>query len=101
MTNLVHLDLRNNVLQGRFPSTLPQSLVDLRLSDNQMIGEIPDVFNTLTHLEVLLAGNNEFDGEIHSSIGLLPKLSKSCSLGAGVSLSRLYLTLSFSLLCFL
>lgn len=41
LPKLAYLDLGGNMLTGKLPPSLPASMIDLRLAENQLTGSIP------------------------------------------------------------
>ncbi|CAN6353082.1 unnamed protein product [Urochloa humidicola] len=76
--SLVELVLSGNQLIGRIPSGLfrYENLTLLDLSQNNLTGTIPNGFNNLTKLETLLLSENRLSGEIPGSLLNLTELSR-------------------------
>eukprot|EP00986_Skeletonema_menzelii_P018835 scaffold26732_cov145-Skeletonema_menzelii.AAC.1 len=64
--NLVKLDLKYNKLSGKFPFDIArmQSLETLTLTDNDLTGELPEMF--ASDLVTLRLGSNRFSGRLKS-----------------------------------
>ncbi|CAI9757229.1 unnamed protein product [Fraxinus pennsylvanica] len=77
LSSLIEIGLRNNSLTGSLPPhicyNLPK-LERLRISVNQISGNIPRSLGTCTNLEVLSLSYNHFSGRIPMEIGNLSKL---------------------------
>ncbi|KAL0458937.1 UNVERIFIED_CONTAM: Receptor-like protein 40 [Sesamum latifolium] len=61
---LIELDLRNNKLEGKFPTLHFSSIVVLDLSSNRLEGQIPESFFTLESLDTLDLSHNFFNGTV-------------------------------------
>ena len=68
--SLVELSLNHNNLIGEIPYNIGSftSLTKLRLNNNQLVGEIPSSIGNLVNLEFLNLNNNQLVGEIPESI---------------------------------
>ncbi|WCJ40800.1 Leucine-rich repeat (LRR) family protein [Euphorbia peplus] len=67
ITNIQHLDLSGNLLQGHLPSEVGnlKFLEVLLLQDNELDGELPvTLMNSLCNLRELNLGKNSFGGEV-------------------------------------
>ncbi|CAI8597865.1 unnamed protein product [Vicia faba] len=75
-TNISHIDLSFNVLQGQIPKSLLNltKLEFLRLSNNELNGSIPDWLGQHQNLKYLNLAENLFHGSIPSSLGNLSSL---------------------------
>ncbi|GKV33110.1 hypothetical protein SLEP1_g41654 [Rubroshorea leprosula] len=75
--NLALVDLRSNLLQGSLPilSTGWDSMLQLLISGNNFIGEIPSSYCNFTSLEVLALANNRLGGKIPECLGNLSYLN--------------------------
>ncbi|XP_054799454.1 leucine-rich repeat receptor-like serine/threonine-protein kinase BAM2 [Prosopis cineraria] len=73
-SQLLHLDLKNNVLTGPLPPSLPSSLRYLSLSNNRMWGPLNGLA-TLTELTFLDLSMNQFSGTIPGPLFFIPSLS--------------------------
>ncbi|KAK4279020.1 hypothetical protein QN277_016786 [Acacia crassicarpa] len=73
-SQLLHLDLKNNVVAGPLPSSLPASLRYLSLSNNRMWGPLNGLA-TLTELTFLDLSMNQFSGPIPGPLFFIPTLS--------------------------
>ncbi|KAJ1421574.1 Leucine-rich repeat domain superfamily [Sesbania bispinosa] len=69
LVNLVHLDFANYGLKGNL-----NSLKSLDISNNELIGGIPNEFSGLHELTLLNLSINRLHGEIPTFIAELPKL---------------------------
>lgn len=77
LTNLKSLIVRANDIVGEIPSELgfmSNSLVDLQLENNALIGRIPLALAYLTDLVTLTLDDNRLSGNIPSHLGYLTKL---------------------------
>ncbi|XP_021295161.1 receptor-like protein 51 isoform X2 [Herrania umbratica] len=74
--NLTHVDLSDNKLKGRIPTsfTLLEDLEYLNLSSNGLNGEIPTEFGDLISLKNLSLASNSFSGPIPDSMSAIPGL---------------------------
>ncbi|XP_027345958.1 receptor-like protein kinase HSL1 [Abrus precatorius] len=74
--SLRHLDLSQNALVGLIPDTLSQitTLESLDLSSNNLSGDIPATLATLPHLETLILVYNLFNGTIPNFLGNITSL---------------------------
>lgn len=70
---VITLDLSNNHLKGKLPSTLKQlsQLKNLYLNNNELSGSIPVSLAELFELQRLHLNNNVFKGEIPAELGQL------------------------------
>ncbi|KAJ0448042.1 putative protein kinase RLK-Pelle-LRR-III family [Helianthus annuus] len=74
MPTLQQLHLQSNKLSGRiesFPSSFVSNVSNIRVldvSDNQLDGDFPDGFNSLTGLQFLDISGNNFSGSLPSSL---------------------------------
>jgi gliding motility-associated-like protein len=75
LSNLLTLHLYDNSFTGNIPTVWSASLVDLRLSMNQLTGTIPPSLGNLTQLVYLILSNNFLKGTIPMELGRLSKLS--------------------------
>ncbi|KAL4559895.1 hypothetical protein LXL04_032041 [Taraxacum kok-saghyz] len=65
--NIAHLTLSMNALSGVIPSSMGElsELMDLDLSDNELLGEVPQgLFTNLSYLEVLKLSKNKLHGQV-------------------------------------
>ncbi|KAJ8541746.1 hypothetical protein K7X08_002562 [Anisodus acutangulus] len=76
--SLIEFDLSNNHLTGHFPVEIGtgnltglRNLISMNLSYNNLSGEIPRSFDTLTSLMELYLGNNALQGAIPASLSSL------------------------------
>ncbi|RHN50968.1 putative leucine-rich repeat-containing, plant-type, leucine-rich repeat domain, L [Medicago truncatula] len=69
-TNLVTLDLSNNQIEGQLPNCWNSlsTLLFLDLSNNKLWGKIPQSIGTLDKLEALVLRNNSLTGELSSTL---------------------------------
>ncbi|XP_058783496.1 receptor-like protein EIX1 [Vicia villosa] len=72
-SNISHIDLSFNMLQGQIPKSLLSltKLEFLRLSNNELNGSIPDWLGQHQNLKYLNLAENLFHGSIPSSLGNL------------------------------
>ncbi|XVF57818.1 hypothetical protein PTKIN_Ptkin07bG0013000 [Pterospermum kingtungense] len=76
MTMLTDIDLSSNFLNGTLPSSIGNlsSLNTFAISDNQLSGKIPDIWNNTPYLWVIDLSNNSLSGSIPDSLGSLTAL---------------------------
>ncbi|GKV52747.1 hypothetical protein SLEP1_g59315 [Rubroshorea leprosula] len=68
--NLIEVDLSSNLLQGSLPIISTTSdFMNLFISGNNLIGEIPYSYCNLTSLIVLILANNSLGGKIPECLG--------------------------------
>ncbi|XP_057464294.1 receptor-like protein 51 [Actinidia eriantha] len=74
--NLTHIDLSNNKLVGKIPTSLTrlENLLVLNLSSNQLIGEVPTSIGDLLSLQNLSLSSNSLSGPIPTSMAAVPTL---------------------------
>ncbi|KAE8656381.1 putative Pentatricopeptide [Hibiscus syriacus] len=74
--NLTHVDLSDNKLKGKIPTslTLLEDLEFLNLSSNGLNGEIPDEMGDLISLRNLSLASNSLSGPIPDSMSAIPGL---------------------------
>ncbi|KAB2078162.1 hypothetical protein ES319_A06G143300v1 [Gossypium barbadense] len=74
--NLTHIDLSNNKLKGKIPTslTLLEDLEFLNLSSNGLNGVIPTEFGDLISLKNVSLASNSFSGPIPDSLSAIPGL---------------------------
>ncbi|XVF25619.1 hypothetical protein REPUB_Repub13aG0228700 [Reevesia pubescens] len=74
--NLTHVDLSDNKLKGKIPTslTLLEDLEFLNFSSNGLNGEIPTEFGDLISLKNLSLASNSFSGSIPDSMSAIPGL---------------------------
>ncbi|XP_022721091.1 receptor-like protein 51 [Durio zibethinus] len=74
--NLTHIDLSDNKLKGKIPTshTLLQDLEFLNLSSNALNGEIPTEFGDLISLKNVSLASNSFSGSIPDTMSAIPGL---------------------------
>ncbi|GKU96530.1 hypothetical protein SLEP1_g9758 [Rubroshorea leprosula] len=68
------IDLSNNHIGGSIPSSLPVTMQNFFLSDNQFTGSIPDLLSSLTLLTDMSLNNNLLSGEIPDAFEALTGL---------------------------
>ncbi|KAK4607858.1 hypothetical protein RGQ29_001607 [Quercus rubra] len=73
--NLQTVDLRNNLLQGPFPTLNALNIQYLFASSNNLTGEIPSLICNASFLEVLDLSHNNFSGTIPKCLVLFNALS--------------------------
>ncbi|GKV49177.1 hypothetical protein SLEP1_g55940 [Rubroshorea leprosula] len=74
--NLIEVDLSSNSLQGSLPIlSTTWDFMQLIISENNLIGEIPSSFCNFTSLSVLILGNNSLGGKIPECLGNLRNLA--------------------------
>ncbi|XVF27466.1 hypothetical protein REPUB_Repub14bG0109900 [Reevesia pubescens] len=74
--NLTHVDLSDNKLKGKIPTSLAllEDLEFLNLSSNALNGEIPTEFGDLISLKNVSLASNSFSGPIPDSMSAIPGL---------------------------
>ncbi|KAK4487065.1 hypothetical protein RD792_006380 [Penstemon davidsonii] len=74
---LVNLDVSNNNLVGKIPWELTRlsGLIGLNLSHNHLVGEIPEIIGDMKSMESLDLSNNNLSGTIPSSLSDLSSIS--------------------------
>ncbi|KAK4487069.1 hypothetical protein RD792_006384 [Penstemon davidsonii] len=74
---LVNLDVSNNNLVGKIPWELTRlsGLIGLNLSHNHLVGEIPELIGDMKSVESLDLSNNNLSGTIPSSLSDLSSIS--------------------------
>mmetsp|Transcript_2183 Transcript_2183/g.4475 ORF Transcript_2183/g.4475 Transcript_2183/m.4475 type:complete len:117 (-) Transcript_2183:1553-1903(-) len=55
------LDLSNNRISGPIPEFLPESLVEIRMNNNELIGAVPHSLATHPNLETLRLDYNQIE----------------------------------------
>ncbi|KAL6328772.1 hypothetical protein AAG906_003789 [Vitis piasezkii] len=75
------MELQNNYISGTLPenhnsSSIPEKLGELNLSNNLLSGRLPSSLSNFTSLQILLLGGNQFSGPIPPSIGELKQVLK-------------------------
>ena len=78
MKALEGLVLDSNRIYGTVPSTKLSQLRHLEVLNvlgNNLVGEIPNVFNNLTRLREVYLNNNGFTGTVPDTFGYLEKLN--------------------------
>ncbi|XVF57797.1 hypothetical protein PTKIN_Ptkin07bG0010900 [Pterospermum kingtungense] len=76
MPMLTDVDFSFNSLNGSLPSSLGNlnSLINFVVSDNQLTGKIPDIWNNTPYLSIVDMSNNSLYGSIPGSFGSLTAL---------------------------
>ncbi|XP_047973297.1 protein STRUBBELIG-RECEPTOR FAMILY 3-like isoform X1 [Salvia hispanica] len=62
--SIIDIDLSNNHIGGSIPISLPITLQNFFLSDNQFTGDIPNSLSSLGQLKTLSLNNNQLTGSI-------------------------------------
>ncbi|XP_023758232.1 protein STRUBBELIG-RECEPTOR FAMILY 1 [Lactuca sativa] len=73
--SIIQIDLSNNHIGGRIPSSLPFTIKSLMLSGNHLTGNIPDSLSMLGQMTDLSLRNNNLIGEIPDSFQDLTPLT--------------------------
>ncbi|CAO2816771.1 unnamed protein product [Amaranthus hypochondriacus] len=77
LENMTYVYLYKNMLSGSLPSSIKAfNLTEIDLSENKLIGTIPEKFGNLSKLQILHLQQNNLHGSIPSCIGRLPSLLK-------------------------
>lgn len=76
LTEVEALFADNNNLSGNLPKTLPQSLLELNLSNNQFTGTIPLEWKNAKNINDLNLTNNELSGKVDLAYKALKELEK-------------------------
>ncbi|KAK3434093.1 hypothetical protein EUGRSUZ_D01551, partial [Eucalyptus grandis] len=79
ITSLGHLDLSSNIFQGYIPQSLGncKQLIELDLSNNDLIGLVPAEIVGLSSLSIALSlANNNLSGSLPLQVGSLKNLGK-------------------------
>ncbi|CAO2816775.1 unnamed protein product [Amaranthus hypochondriacus] len=77
LENMTYMYLYKNMLSGSLPSSIKAfNLTEIDLSENKLVGTIPEKFGNLSKLQILHLQQNNLHGSIPSSIGRLPSLLK-------------------------
>jgi Leucine-rich repeat (LRR) protein len=74
LTNLIHLDLDNNLIEGTIPSQIYYEMTNLETfcaRSNILTGTISTDIGRLTRLSTLDLVDNAFGGSLPSEVGLL------------------------------
>ena len=71
---LVRLRLSNNQLTGEVPSTLPLSLIALYLNDNDLEGTLDGVIGSLPNMRQIQLQGNNFSGDIPNTLKFMENL---------------------------
>ncbi|XP_052195100.1 probable inactive leucine-rich repeat receptor kinase XIAO [Diospyros lotus] len=74
--NLYYLDASDNAISGALPATLPASLVELALRNNQIEGNIPASVQNTVYLQVLDLSHNKLNGSVPSGLFAHPSLQQ-------------------------
>ncbi|XP_021299269.1 LRR receptor-like serine/threonine-protein kinase FLS2 [Herrania umbratica] len=76
MPMLADVDLSFNSLNGSIPSSIGEMsfLLTFVISDNQLTGKIPDIWNNIPDLYLIDMSNNSLSGDIPHSLGSLTAL---------------------------
>ncbi|KAK4433806.1 putative LRR receptor-like serine/threonine-protein kinase [Sesamum alatum] len=94
LDNLEVLDLSNNRIQGNlrlmFPAKACRNLVVLKLSSNNLSGQVDDLFNLCRNLHSLDLGGNNFSGNLSFQFGRLLEYSVSMNSLDGEIPSRFF-----------
>ncbi|KAH6829069.1 STRUBBELIG-receptor family 3 [Perilla frutescens var. hirtella] len=72
--SIIILNLSDNHIGGTIPTSLPITLQNFFLSDNQFTGDIPDTLSSLGQLKELFLNNNQLTGAIPDAFELLTGL---------------------------
>lgn len=62
LQNLQLLDLSNNRISGTIPEFLPETLVEIRMNNNELIGAVPHSLATHPNLGTLRLDYNQIEG---------------------------------------
>ncbi|KAL2348576.1 hypothetical protein Fmac_002576 [Flemingia macrophylla] len=77
LPSLEYLDLSDNAVNGEFPPSLPLSLVQISIRNNNLSGLLPaGSFRSLKRLEVLDLSSNRIAGSVPSVLFALPSLQQ-------------------------
>uniref|UniRef100_A0A0E0ACT2 Protein kinase domain-containing protein n=1 Tax=Oryza glumipatula TaxID=40148 RepID=A0A0E0ACT2_9ORYZ len=74
-TSIVTINLSNNKIGGTIPEDLPVTLQHMSLNDNQLNGQLPDAFGSLTGLVNLDISSNNLTGVLPPSMKNLSSLT--------------------------
>ncbi|KAF6145399.1 hypothetical protein GIB67_029168 [Kingdonia uniflora] len=66
LRNLILLDASDNEISGSFPWTLPWSIVQISMRNNQFEGNLPENFKDLGNLQVMDLSHNRLSGNVLS-----------------------------------
>ncbi|OIV94823.1 hypothetical protein TanjilG_22020 [Lupinus angustifolius] len=77
LTNLLYLDFSDNALVGVFPATVPVSLVQISMRNNNLNGTLTsESFKNLMYLQVVDLSSNQISGSVPSLLFELPSLQQ-------------------------
>ncbi|KAK7406770.1 hypothetical protein VNO78_08401 [Psophocarpus tetragonolobus] len=77
LTNLEYLDLSHNSITGELPPSLPVSLVQISIRNNNLTGFLlRQMLKKLTRLEVVDLSSNQMSGSVPSVLFELPSLQQ-------------------------
>ncbi|KAL6993475.1 hypothetical protein U1Q18_011591 [Sarracenia purpurea var. burkii] len=76
LTNLGFLDASDNSISGELPASLPTSLVELSMRNNQIEGNIPAVIGNVENLQVMDLSHNRLSGSVPSGLFTHPSLQQ-------------------------
>lgn len=77
LRSLYYLDLSFNAVSGELPASLPVSLVQISIRNNNLTGALtPESFKDLMFLQVLDLSSNELTGSVPSVLFELPSLQQ-------------------------
>nr|XP_024391349.1 probable LRR receptor-like serine/threonine-protein kinase At1g06840 [Physcomitrium patens] len=68
-TNLTYLDLSKNQFAETFPSNFSSRLITIDVSENNLVGPIPDTIGDLQEFQALRFAYNRFNGTIPDTLG--------------------------------
>lgn len=68
LEHLQRLSLRNNRLNGRLPTYLPQSLMQFNIDRNEIVGSIPNEWSELKQMERLILSDNGLQGYLPTTL---------------------------------
>ncbi|KAI4385003.1 hypothetical protein MLD38_003079 [Melastoma candidum] len=72
--SIIAIDLSNNGIGGSIPSSLPTTMKNLFLSDNQFTGSIPSTLSSLRQLAAMSLNNNLLNGDLSDAFQSLTGL---------------------------
>ncbi|TKY55867.1 Leucine-rich repeat receptor protein kinase MSP1 [Spatholobus suberectus] len=77
LKNLYYLDVSFNAITGGFPSTLPESLVQISMRNNSLSGALEsEKLRKLKYLQVVDLSSNRFNGSVPFVLFELPSLQQ-------------------------
>ncbi|KAF3432314.1 hypothetical protein FNV43_RR27054 [Rhamnella rubrinervis] len=76
LTSVTHFDLSKNNIKGDIPYQLPPNVQHLDLSKNGFTNNVPYSISQMSDLEYLNLGNNQLNGQLSDMFGQLPKLKE-------------------------